>query len=190
MPSDIQMATISASNFFTYTEVKVKLTKSFFLEINGMNYPKLQHDLNTALESEILGELVFLNAAKHTRSTEQQYKWNVLAQLETQTLHKLQNFLIQNGHTAKIRPHIKLQAKASGIAMARLPWKVAMHLLKQGTKPFMETFERMNQHADAQTQTFLQYLLAHEQALAEFATQELKGNSRSSLNAVEKLLKS
>lgn len=158
--------------------------------INGMNYPKFQHDLNTALESEILGELVFLNAAKHTRSTEQQYKWNVLAQLETQTLHKLQQFLIQNGHTAKIRPHIKLQAKASGIAMAKLPWKVAMHLLKQGTKPFMETFERMNQHADAQTQTFLQYLLAHEQALAEFATQELKGNSESSLVAVEKLLKS
>jgi hypothetical protein len=54
----------------------------------------------------------------------------------------------------------------------------------------METFERMNQHADTQTQTFLQYLLAHEQALAEFATQELKGNSRNSLNAVEKLLKS
>ena len=155
-----------------------------------MNYPKLQHDLNTALESEILGELIFLNAAKHTRSVEQQYKWNVLAQLETQTLHKLQNFLIQNGHTAKIRPHIKLQAKASGIAMAKLPWKVAMHLLKQGTKPFMETFVRMNQHADVQTQTFLQYLLAHEQALAEFATQELKGNSRSSLNTVEKLLKS
>ena len=74
--------------------------------------------------------------------------------------------------------------------MEKVPWKVAMHLLKQGTKPFMETFVRMNQHADVQTQTFLQYLLAHEQALAEFATQELKGNSRSSLNTVEKLLKS
>ena len=35
----------------------------------------------------------------------------------------------------------------------------------------MQTFERMNQHAGAQTQVFLQYLLAHEQALAEFATQ-------------------
>ncbi|MEG2444192.1 MAG: hypothetical protein RSB30_11365, partial [Acinetobacter sp.] len=63
-------------------------------------------------------------------------------------------------------------------------------LLKQGTKPFMETFERMNQYADATTQEFLQYLLAHEQALAEFATQELKGNFESSLLTVEKLLKS
>ena len=160
------------------------------MEIKGMNYPKLQHDLNIALESEILGELIFLNAAQHARSIEQQQKWKTLAQLETQTLQRLEDFLAQQGHTASIRPHIKLQAKASGIAMAKLPWKVAMHLLKQGTKPFMETFERMNQHADATTQEFLRYLLTHEQALAEFATQELKGNSRHSLVAVERLLKS
>ena len=160
------------------------------MEIKGMNYPKFQNDLNIALESEILGELIFLNAAQHARSIEQQQKWKTLAQLETQTLQRLEDFLVQQGHTASIRPHIKLQAKASGIAMAKLPWKVAMHLLKQGAKPFMETFERMNQHADATTQEFLRYLLAHEQALAEFATQELKGNSRHSLVAVERLLKS
>ena len=65
-----------------------------------------------------------------------------------------------------------------------------MHLLKQATKPFMETFERMNQHADATTQEFLRYLLAHEQAIAEFATKELKGNSTNSLVSIEKLLKS
>ncbi|MDM1019979.1 hypothetical protein QSV37_06610 [Acinetobacter sp. VNK23] len=155
-----------------------------------MNYPQYQHDLNTALESEILGELIFLNAAKHARSAEQQQKWQTLAQLETQTLQRLQDFLKQQGQTASIRFHLKLQAKASGIAMAKLPWKLAMHLLKQGTNPFMATFERMNQHADANTQDFLKYLLAHEQALAEFATQELKGNSTNSLEAVFKLLKS
>lgn len=155
-----------------------------------MHYPHYQQDLNTALESEILGELIFLNAAKYTRSIEQQQKWQTLAKLETQTLQKLQRFLAQHGHTASIRPHIKLQAKASGIAMAKLPWKAAMHLLKQGTQPFMETFERMTQHADANTQDFLQYLLAHEQALTEFATQELQGNSKHSLDAVLHLLKS
>lgn len=74
--------------------------------------------------------------------------------------------------------------------MAKLPWKLAMHLLKQGTQPFMETFERMTQHADATTRKFLQYLLAHEQALAKFATQELQGNHQHSLEAVLSLLKS
>lgn len=152
-----------------------------------MHYAQLQHDLNTALESEILGELIFLNAAKYAHSPEQ---WQILAQLETQTLQRLQDFLKQQGQTASIRFHIKLQAKASGVAMAKLPWKVAMHLLKQGTKPFMATFKRMNQHTDATTQEFLRYLLAHEQALAEFATQELQGNSEKSLDAVIKLLKS
>ncbi|ENW95255.1 hypothetical protein [Acinetobacter sp. NIPH 298] len=155
-----------------------------------MTYPNYQQDLNTALESEILGELIFLNAAKYSRSVDQQHKWQILAQLETQTLQKLQLFLKEQGRTASIRPHVKLQAKASGIAMAKLPWKLAMRLLKQGTKPFMATFERMNQHAGADTQDFLKYLLAHEQALAEFATQELKGNSTSSLAPVFALLKS
>ena len=125
------------------------------METKGMNYPKFQQDLNIALESEILGELIFLNAAQHARSIEQQQKWKTLAQLETQTLQRLEGFLAQ-----------------------------------QGTKSFMETFERMHQHADATTQEFLQYLFAHEQALAKFATQELKGNSTNSLAAVEKLLKS
>ena len=155
-----------------------------------MHYPHYQQDLNTALESEILGELIFLNAAKHTRSIEQQQKWQTLAKLETQTLHRLQQFLSEQGQTATIRMHIKLQAKASGLAMAKLPWKLAMNLLKQGTQPFMETFERMTQHADANTQDFPQYLLAHEQALTEFATQELQGNSKHSLDAVLHLLKS
>ncbi|MCH7339198.1 hypothetical protein MN869_16620 [Acinetobacter sp. NIPH1876] len=155
-----------------------------------MHYPQYQQDLNTALESEILGELIFLNAAKHTRSIEQQQKWQTLAKLETQTLRKLQQFLIQQGQTATIRLHVKLQAKASGIAMAKLSWKLAMRVLKQGTQPFMVTFERMQQHADANTQDFLHYLLAHEQALAEFATQELQGNSEHSLDAVLHLLKS
>lgn len=155
-----------------------------------MHYAQLQHDLNIALESEILGELIFLNASKYAGTPEQRQKWQILAQLETQTLQRLQDFLKQQGQTASIRFHIKLQAKASGVVMAKLPWKVAMHLLKQGTKPFMATFERMNQHADVNTQDFLKYLLAHEQALAEFAIQELQGNSEKSLDAVIKLLKS
>lgn len=160
------------------------------MEIKAINYPKFQHDLNIALESEILGELIFLNAAQHARSIEQQQKGKTLAQLETQTLQRLGDFLVQQGHTASIRPQIKLQAKASGIAMAKLPWKVAMYLLKQATKPFMKIFERMSQHADATTQEFLRYLLVYDQALAEFAIKELKGNSTNSLVSVEKLLKS
>lgn len=155
-----------------------------------MDYPQFQKDLNTALESEILGELLFQYAAKHSRSKAQQYKWQILARLETQTLQKLQQFLLEHQQTASIRGYIRLQAKASGIAMAKMPWKVAMHLLKQGTKPFLHTFERMNRHSNLASQEFLQYLLAHEQALATFATHELNGNSKHSLEPIFKLLKS
>jgi hypothetical protein len=153
-----------------------------------MKYNQYQRDLNTTLISEVLGERVFLTAARYARSVEQQQKWLILAQLETQTLKRLQLFLQQHGLTASIRFNLKLQATASGIAMAKLPWKVAMRLLKQSTKPFMSIFERMNQHADINTQGFLKYLLAHEQALAEFATKELRGEDKKSLEPVLALL--
>lgn len=118
-----------------------------------MTYPQFQQDLNTALESEILGEQIFQSASKYARSAEQQQKWEYLAQLETQTLYKLQEFLAQQGQNASSRVHIKLQAKITGIVMAKLPWKIAMYLLKSGTKPFMLSFTRMNQHADQDTIT-------------------------------------
>jgi hypothetical protein len=89
-------------NSYTYVHRKIDRNQ-------WVSYPKFQQDLNIALESEILGELIFLNAAQHSCCIEQQQKWKTLA---------------------------------------------------------------------------------HEHALAEFASQELKGNSTSSLVAVEKLLKS
>lgn len=153
-----------------------------------MPYPQFQHDLNTALESEILGEQAFLSASKYSRSADQQQKWKYLAQLETQTLHKLQEFLVKQGQNASSRAHIKFQAKVTGIVMAKLPWKVTMYLLKRGTQPFMLSFERMNRHVDQNTQDFLMYLLAHEKALAEFATRELKGQKKTSLEPVLALL--
>ncbi|KXZ71241.1 hypothetical protein AVENLUH13518_01437 [Acinetobacter venetianus] len=147
-----------------------------------------QEDLNSAMESEVLGELLFLTAAKHTKSCEQQYKWNLLATLETQTLERLQIYLQQNGQTTFVRSHIKLQAKISGLAMAKLPWKLAMHLLKQGTNPFIKVFERMDYKADRHSQDFFKYLLAHEYAIAEFARLELKGESTKSIKPVFNLI--
>lgn len=147
-----------------------------------------QEDLNCAMESEVLGELLFLTAAKHTKSCEQQYKWNLLATLETQTLERLQIYLQQNGQTTFVRSHIKLQAKISGLAMAKLPWKLAMYLLKQGTNPFIKVFERMDYKADRPSHDFFKYLLTHEYAIAEFARLELKGESTKSTKLIHDLI--
>ncbi|MBJ8554233.1 MULTISPECIES: hypothetical protein [Acinetobacter] len=147
-----------------------------------------QVDLNCAMESEVLGELLFITAADYTKSSEQKFKWQLLAKLETQTLERLQFYLQQNGQTAYVRSHIKLQAKISGIAMAKLPWKLAMYLLKQGTNPFIKVFERMDHKADRPSQDFFKYLLAHEYAIAEFARLELQGESIKSIKLLFDLI--
>lgn len=144
-----------------------------------MDYARQQQDLNTALESEILGELLFQTAANFSLSSSKRHKWQLLAQLETQTLERLQQFLATSLQQAEVRHHVKLQARISGVILAQLPWKLSMYLLKRGTLPFIIAFERLNQHAQADSKVFLQYLLAHEQAIAEFAKREIQGEENS-----------
>ena len=104
---------------------------SLLLEITGMNYSKFQHDLNIALESEILGELIFINAAKHCGNKEQQHVAS-FGPIRNSDLAQIAAISIQNSQTAKIRPHIRLQAKASD-CYGKTSLEVALHLLKQGT---------------------------------------------------------
>ena len=155
-----------------------------------MNYPQYQDDLNKLLESEIFGEAVFLTAAKHSKLDEHKQKWLALAALETQTLERFQAFLKQNNLKATSRLHIKTQGSATGFALAKMPWKLAMFLLKDGTQPFMQAFERLCKHADQDTQMFFEYVLNHEKSIYEFADKELKKQKTTSLDLVYQLLAS
>ena len=153
-----------------------------------MNYPQYQSDLNKLLESEIFGEAVFRTAATYTKSEEHKQKWLALAALETQTLERFQAFLKQNNLKATSRLHIKAQGSATGFALAKMPWKLAMFLLKDGTQPFMQAFERLCKHADQDTQMFFEYVLNHEKSIYEFADKELKKQKTTSLDKVRYLL--
>ncbi|MFW1857840.1 hypothetical protein [Acinetobacter defluvii] len=154
-----------------------------------MNYPQYRNDLNKLMESEIFGEAVFRTAAKYTKSQEHKQKWMVLAALETQTLERFKLFLTQNNLTATCHLLMKVQGKVTGFALAKMPWKMAMYLLKDGTQPFMQAFERLCQHADQNTQLFFEYVLNHEKSLYEFADKELKKQKTTSLDKVRFLLK-
>ena len=67
----------------------------------------------------------------------------------------MHEFLVKQGQNASSRVHIKFQAKVTVIVMSKLRWKVTVYLLKRGTQPFMLSFERINLHADQNTQAFL-----------------------------------
>lgn len=153
-----------------------------------MNYPQYQDDLNKLLESEIFGEAVFRTAAKHAKLDEHKQKWLALSALETQTLERFQAFLKQNNLKAISRLHIKAQGNAAGLVLAKMPWKLAMFLLRDGTQPFMQAFERLCKHSDQDTQMFFEYVLNHEKSIYEFADKELKKQRTTSLDKVKYLL--
>ena len=153
-----------------------------------MKYKQYQKDLNKVLESEIFGEALFNTLAKHAKSADQQQKWHVLAELETQTLFRFKAFIRHNGLNASSRPHIKAQGVISGIALSKLPWSAVMYLIKDGTQPFMRTFERLCQNSNYETYDFFQYVLRHEQSIQHFATCELAKQSMTSLDQVLLLL--
>ncbi|WP_089606148.1 hypothetical protein [Acinetobacter piscicola] len=153
-----------------------------------MKYEQYQEDLNKILESEIFGEALFKTAAKHTKSEAKQQKWLTLTALESQTLHRLEVFLQANQLQASSRFHIKAQGVALGYLLSKLPWSVAMYLVKDGTQPFMQVFERLCAHADQDSKLFFEYVLNHEKSIHEFANRELKNRESTSLEMVLELL--
>lgn len=153
-----------------------------------MHYKKYQKDLNTVLESEVFGIALFKQAAKVTKHVDKKQKWQTLQLLEQQTLERLHDFLQQTQQTASSRPHIELKGKLLGHCLGRLPWKVSMYLLKDGTGPFMKAFERLLKHAEPEALIFFEYVLAHEQSIYSFAEKELKKHTQNSLAKVHALL--
>lgn len=153
-----------------------------------MKYEQYQEDLNKILESEIFGEALFKTAAKQTKSQIKKQKWLTLAALESQTLDRLEVFLQQNQLKASSRFHIKAQGVALGYVLSKLPWSVAMYLVKDGTQPFMQVFERLCAHADQDSKLFFEYVLNHEKSIHEFANRELNKQPSASLEMVLDLL--
>lgn len=147
-----------------------------------------QKDLNQLLNSEILGEQLFATAARLSRNLQQREKWQTLAALEAQTKRYFTDYLRQSQQHAKARQLIKLQASISRAALAFLPWKISMQLLDQGTAPFLQCFERLNQGSSPQDLAFFNYVLAHEQAIKKFAQLEQQNKPDQSLEPVLKLL--
>jgi len=56
-----------------------------------------QRNLDRTLASEVAGEIVFAAAARWTRAAERREKWLRLRKLETQTKHRLVDFLEAQG---------------------------------------------------------------------------------------------
>lgn len=152
-----------------------------------MNYPGYLQDLQRIHESEVYGVALFDRAARLTRNSKHKHQWLALKALEQQTLERYLAFMFETQQKIKSPLFWRHKGQIEGAVLALLPWRVAMKLLRDGTKPFQEKFLRLKNHADPAHAAFFAYVYAHEKAIESFASRELTGAS-DSLQAVESLL--
>lgn len=153
-----------------------------------LNYPEYQSDLNLILESEAMGEILFNMAARLTWSSQRRRKWLLLRDLETRTKNRLFEFLQQQQQRASLSRPVKIRGYYCGLLLGLLPWPKSMKLLEHGTTPFLKVYKRLEENADEHSREFFSYVVAHEEAIAEFARLERAGDSEHSIRAVEDLL--
>ena len=141
-----------------------------------MKYPEFKSDLYEIYKSEIMGETLFSVAAALSLNTSRKIKWSALAKLETQTKERY----LEHVDAAESYPHTsKVVGYIFGIFFAVLPWNKSVKLLGDGTKPFLKVFKRLLDYSSDADRAFYQYVVEHEEAIAEFVLLELQGNSNS-----------
>lgn len=152
-----------------------------------MSYPEYRKDLQHIHESEVYGRAVFDTAARLTRNPARKQKWLTLKALEEQTLRRYLDYMAITGQKVKEPTGWALKGRAEGAALAAMPWRLAMKMVRDATGPFQETFLRLKEHAKDDELEFFAYVYAHEKALEAFARKELNRDPES-LKAVEALL--
>lgn len=152
-----------------------------------MTYPQYSKDLQHIHESEVYGRAVFDMAAKLTVNDERKQKWLALRALEENTLNRYLDYMRESGQAVVEPKGWALKGRIEGLALALMPWRLAMRLVRDATKPFQEKFLRLKDHAGEADRNFFSYVYAHEKAIEAFAKKELL-KDKDSLKAVNDLL--
>lgn len=152
-----------------------------------MNYPQYKKDLQNIHESEVYGRAVFDTAAKLSRNPERKQKWLTLRALEQNILNRYLEYMRETGKPVVEPRGWALKGRVEGAALALMPWRLAMTLVRNATGPFQQRFLRLKDNASEGDRAFFAYVYAHEKALEAFAKKELAKES-DSLKAVTDLL--
>ncbi len=152
-----------------------------------MTYPQYGKDLQHIHESEVYGRAVFDMAAKLTMNEDRKQKWLALRALEEKTLNRYLDYMRESGQTVVEPRGWALKGRVEGLALALMPWWLAMRLVRDATRPFQEKFLRLKDHASDADKSFFSYVYAHEKAIEAFAKKELS-KDKNSLKAVNELL--
>jgi hypothetical protein len=149
-----------------------------------------QDDLATlwfkAYQGEVSGETLFGRVAALTDHPDHRYKMEVLRRLEANTKEACAPAMIRHGLSTDPDPQTVSDAQALGDVAATLPWADFLGAFESITTQFLALYRRIGQVAAADAAES-ELLVAHEEALREFARRELAGRPDDSLALIEAL---
>lgn len=149
-----------------------------------------EDDLSTLLikayQGEVSGEIVFGAVAAATGDPGHRKKMEVLRLLEARTREACVPAMERHGLPTDPDPQTVKEAEALGEAVAPLGWSDFMGAFESITTQFLALYHRIGEISDAD-RVESDLLVAHEEALREFARRELAGRGDDSLALIEAL---
>jgi len=139
-----------------------------------------------AYQGEVLGEALFGALAERIDDAEHARKMRVLATLELRTKEAVAPALERAGISIEPDPEMLGLAEALAPDSATKAWDEVMGSLVAVTGQFIPLYERIGELDPAEREA-ADLLVAHEQALRDFARAELAGDTATSLDPVHAL---
>ena len=139
-----------------------------------------------AYQGEVTGEVLFATAAEATTDPDHRRKLEVLAELERKTREACAPAMVRHGLPTDPDPQTVADARLLGEAVAQMSWSEFMASFAPITAEFLVLYRRIGQVSPADSAES-DLLVAHENALAEFALRELAGATDDSLELIEAL---
>ena len=149
-----------------------------------MSTEGFKSDLRELYQGEVMGEVVIEELLRLFDAPAQQAKLGAILQLETETKARLRPAVLELGLPLFSEQETLEEAKAAAGALAGLDWSQVMSAMLEQLHPVIERYQEIADKAPDAYKELAQSMVVHEQALLDFATGEVRGESARSLDAV------
>ncbi len=140
-----------------------------------------------AYQGEVSGEVLFGRLAQRSDEPGARHKLDVLRLLETRTRLALVPVMEHNALGTDPDPDVVRDAEALADAVATVAWSDLMAAFEPITTQFIALYQRIGELTGEEDRPAAELLVAHEQALREFARRELSGRAEDSLALIRVL---
>ncbi len=139
-----------------------------------------------AFQGEVSGETLFGNLARRLSDPDHAAKMGELETLERRTKEAMVPAMLRAGLPVEPEPAVVAEGVALADAVLDLPWGDLMGSFEPVTTEFLTLYRRIGEVSPFEGEISA-ILVAHEEALRDFARQELAGNVGASLHQIQAL---